>query len=205
MPASEPKRRFRLVVALDGSDYAPAVLEYALDQAARHEAPDVNVIAVVAPARNVALDEVAGDLRARIHELLRATLFTFGAAADWRVRIHVRSGVPAEEIAALAAEVQADLLVIGRFGASPAQRKRRGSVADEVLRLAACPTLVVQIPDYAEVDFDLQCAACVAVRSETDGERWFCDEHLASPDARMGLVTTLLPHADWGLGGGLMS
>jgi nucleotide-binding universal stress UspA family protein len=204
MPAPDPKRRFRLVVALDMSDYASVVLEYALDQAARHEAPDVNVIAVVEPERSVAFDEIAGKWRDRIHELLQSTLFTFGAASDWRVRIHVRSGVPAEEIAALADEVEADLLVLGRFGANLAQRKRRGSVADDVLRLAACPTLVVQIPDYAHVDADLQCAACVTLRRESDGERWFCDEHLASPDERLGLVATLLPHADWGLGGGLM-
>jgi nucleotide-binding universal stress UspA family protein len=183
MPATEPKRRYRLVVALDTSDYAPAVLEYALDQAARHEGPDLNVIAVVEPARTVAFDEVARVLRDRIH---------------------VRLGVPAEEIASLVDEVQADLLVVGRFGASPPRRGRRGSVADDVLRLAACPTLVVQIPDYVHVDADIQCADCVTVRRETDGERWFCDEHLASPDARLGLVATLLPHADWGLGGGLM-
>jgi nucleotide-binding universal stress UspA family protein len=204
MPATEPKRRYRVVVALDTSDYAPAVLEYALDQAARHEGPDLNVIAVVEPARTVVFDEVARVLRDRVHELLLATMFTFGAASDWRVRIHVRQGVPAEEIASLVDEVQADLLVVGRFGASPPRRGRRGSVADDVLRLAACPTLVVQIPDYVHVDADIQCADCVTVRRETDGERWFCDEHLASPDARLGLVATLLPHADWGLGGGLM-
>ena len=38
---------FRLVVALDLSEYAEIVLEYALDQAARHSAPDIHFVHVI--------------------------------------------------------------------------------------------------------------------------------------------------------------
>jgi nucleotide-binding universal stress UspA family protein len=155
-------RRFRIVVALDGSDYAQAVLEHALDQAARHDAPDVNVVAVVEPGQVVEFDEVARALRARIHELLATTIFTFCAGAEWRVRVHVRRGLAGEEIAALAEEIQADLVVVGRFGAGVARRGRPGSVADDVIRMTSCPTLVVQVPDYPHVDAEPRCADCVA-------------------------------------------
>lgn len=200
---TENRRRYKLVVALDESDYAQSVLEHALDQASRHDAPDLNVIGVI-ESRGAPLDEASEVVRERIHEMLRATLFTFGAGSDWRVRIHVRRGIPAEEIAALADEIQADMVVLGRFGVNGAHRRHRGSVADDVVRLAPCPILVVQIPDYTRVETEAQCGDCVTVRRDTDGEKWFCEAHLASPEERMGIVATLLPHADWGLGGGLI-
>ena len=60
-----------------------------------------------------------------------------------KVRSRVDKGRAAEHILAAAAEEQAGLVVVGTAGRSGLQRVFIGSVADEVLRLAACPVVTV--------------------------------------------------------------
>jgi nucleotide-binding universal stress UspA family protein len=172
--------RYPILVAIDDSEYAEIVLEHALDQAARHEAPDLHVLRVI--------DQGEPDLEHERTWLQRAVVEALdgvgGAQEDWRTRIHVRCGRPAAEIVNLAAEIDARLLVIGRFGVHG-----RRSIADRVVESAPCPTLVVGRAGR-EVDAAPQCPACVVARSESEGERWFCAEH-ASP-GRLRL-STLVP------------
>lgn len=61
-------------------------------------------------------------------------------------RAALRSGVPHEEIAALARDERADLIVIGTTGRGGINRALLGSVADRVVRLAPCPVLTVREP-----------------------------------------------------------
>jgi nucleotide-binding universal stress UspA family protein len=61
-------------------------------------------------------------------------------------RAAVRTGVPYEEIVALAGDEQADLVVIGTHGRGGINRALLGSVADRVARLAPCPVLTVREP-----------------------------------------------------------
>jgi nucleotide-binding universal stress UspA family protein len=175
------KNRYRIVIALDGSQYSEIVLEHGLDQAARHDAPDLHVLAVV--------DESSGIATAKTW-LATAVLegrdsFRAGRPG-WRTRRHVRIGRPAEEIVDLAAEVDADLLVIGRYGLHHPRR----SVADAVVAGATCPTLVVGLTGRA-VEAEQPCPECAAMREQSDGERWFCANH-AAPD-RLRLSTLVPP------------
>jgi len=57
---------------------------------------------------------------------------------------HLRDGRPADEIAALAQELEADLVVVGSRGAGPVKRLITGSVSEGVVSLAPCPVLVVR-------------------------------------------------------------
>lgn len=57
--------------------------------------------------------------------------------------LHVRRGAPHRMLADLAAEIGADLLVVGATGGGRLHR-RLGSTADRVLRRAHCPVLVVR-------------------------------------------------------------
>ncbi len=94
--------------------------------------------------------------------------------ADWHTRLHVRRGRPDEQIIELTEEVNADLLVLGRYG--HAARGKLGSTADRILAEAECPVLLVSgVRDHSASD--QQCPDCVAVRAESEGERWFCDAH----------------------------
>ena len=56
----------------------------------------------------------------------------------------VRTGSPAVTIAQVAAEQQADLVVVGTHGRSGLDRFMLGSVAERVVRQAPCPVLVVK-------------------------------------------------------------
>ena len=57
---------------------------------------------------------------------------------------HLRDGRPADEIATLAKELEAGLVVVGSRGAGPVKRLATGSVSEGVVSLAPCPVLVVR-------------------------------------------------------------
>lgn len=185
-----PEPRHRIVVALDLSEYAELVLEHALDQATRFAAPDLHVLYVA--------DETAADIergKQQLEALVLPALEDLDCT-DWRVRLHVRTGHTADEIAELASEVAAHLIVLGRFGTHHPHR-RLGSVAARVIDRAPCPTLVVGMPPDAEGV--VQCADCVDVRADTGGERWFCARHAGD---HSWLSTMITPGTSWI--GGLM-
>lgn len=187
-------RWYRIVVALDLSEYAEIVLEHALDQAARHGAPDLHFV-TVQEARGAPLDELKSRLAALVYQGL--ALFPKDGP-NWRARLHVRTGRADEQILELADEVNADLIVLGRFGVH--RGARFGTIANRVASAAPCPTLVVGLGERAPAAEG--CADCVAVREESDGERWFCAAHSA-PD-RAGLATFRVPLATDFTGGGPM-
>lgn len=72
--------------------------------------------------------------------------------AGWRERLglplstleFVRVGTPGPEIVKTAAEWPADLIVIGSHGRGGVSRALLGSVAEYVMRHAACPVLVIR-------------------------------------------------------------
>jgi nucleotide-binding universal stress UspA family protein len=57
---------------------------------------------------------------------------------------HLRCGQPADEIAATAREIGADLVLIGSRGLGPVRRLVLGSVSGTVVQHAPCPILVTQ-------------------------------------------------------------
>jgi len=182
--------RYRIVVALDLSEYAEIVLEHALDQAARHDQPELHFVTVVSG------EPAVTGTKERLAELVLEGLDTFrDHHLDWRARLHVRTGKPAEEIVELAEDVRADLIVVGRFGE---KRRRLGTTAQQVLELARCPTLAINLVDRP-IESEAQCPDCVQVRADTDGESWFCAKHAG--DRRT--TTLLLPSTTW-TGGTLM-
>ncbi|MCX5742851.1 MAG: universal stress protein [Proteobacteria bacterium] len=174
----------RIVVALDLSEFAEIVLEHALDQAARHTAPDLHFV-------TVAESEVDADVEAvreRLAALVLPALDTIGRT-DWKAKLHVLAGEPAEAITNFAAEIRAHLLVIGRFGTHQ-PRERIGASASKVIDLATCSTLVIGLSGDA-VDAQ-QCLACAEMRTATDGRTWFCAAHTAPDRMRLSsLVETV--------------
>ena len=170
---------YRIVIALDGSEYSEIVLEHGLDQAARHDSPDLHILRVIDDERD--LQSVKNWLATCVLEGLE----TFRAGRpNWRTRLHMRLGRPADEIVNLAAEVDADLLVVGRFGIHS-----RHSTAERVVVAAGCPTLVVGLTGHT-IDPEPQCPVCVEAREHSDGERWFCAAHSAPDHLRL---STLVP------------
>lgn len=176
-------RRYRIVVGLDLSEYSDVVLEHALDQAARHEAPELHLL-TVREKRNPTADEVKQALWERVYSTLEA----FNQhAKEWRARLHVRRGKPDEQIVQLASEVAADMIVMGEFGLHH-KRPSSKAIPNKVILNATCPTLVVGMPQAWDAK---QCPMCVAVRQHSEGEDWWCDEHGSSRKNRDNVLTPM--------------
>lgn len=179
-----------MVVGVDLSEYSEIVLEHALDQAARHQSPEMHFIHVKEQKRRS-----SEELKQRLSQLVYPSLETFNRyGTDWRARLHVRTGKPDEQIGALAQDIIADLIVIGQFGLH--NPKQATKLPSRLLQLAPCPTLVVGMPPALDTQ---QCPVCMSVREDTEGERWFCDDHSA-PDR---VDHTVTPMTVW-TGGSLM-
>jgi nucleotide-binding universal stress UspA family protein len=185
--------RYRIAVALDDSEYAEIVLEHALDQAARHEAPEMHFLYVKEKKqRKRATEEMQQRLSAVVYPALQ-TFNRFGT--DWRARLHVRAGKPDEQISSLAQDLQADLIVIGQFGLHTRGESLK-TLPSRVLQAAPCPTLVVGMPHALQQPM---CFACARVREETEARNWFCDDHRADERVDHGVT----PMTVW-TGGSLM-
>lgn len=64
--------------------------------------------------------------------------------SDLKLLTHILTGHPVRDVVKLAAEIEADLLVIGATGHSALYERMIGSRADRIVQLAQCPVLVVK-------------------------------------------------------------
>jgi nucleotide-binding universal stress UspA family protein len=92
---------------------------------------------------------------------------------------HQRVDVPSEEIARLASEIEADIVVIGTHGRRGLSRLLLGSVAEGVVRLAPCAVLVVRPKAVPEPQPQIEptCPRCLDARRETAGKELWCEQH----------------------------
>ncbi len=139
-----------ILVPTDGSDAAEAALKRALAIAER-ETATIHVLTV--------MDTASGPLSFGIddiHELedvkqrLVADLASSADGHDIDVTGAVRRGRPAEEVITYAAEHDIDQIVLGRTGRGAVTEALLGSTADQVVRTATVPVLVV--PDATVSD-----------------------------------------------------
>jgi universal stress protein A len=70
-----------------------------------------------------------------------------GSGEAVEARLIVRDGIPADAIPSTAAEVGADVIVMATHGRTGAQHLLLGSIAERVVRTAACPVLTVRPGD----------------------------------------------------------
>ena len=153
-PRPRPAFR-RIVVAYDGSEGAEHALAWAEDLALLHGAQALVVAAYPAPQLDADLvgahgwwpGYAAGHARAR--DAARAA--AEGAAARLRdagvqARSVLAEGRPVQEVARLARERDADLVVVGSRGLGPLRQVFLGSVANGLLHQAKTNVLVARTP-----------------------------------------------------------
>ena len=143
----------KICCPIDFSDTARAAMEVAAELAKRLGAelrllhvypipgytfPDGSVVA--SPKM---LEELAEQAERHLQEWKREA----EAMGCGRVSIAKASGEAAGEIVAFAKEAGADLLVMGTHGRTGLTHALLGSVAERVVRRAACPVLTVRLPE----------------------------------------------------------
>src|SRR5215216_2897330 len=90
------------------------------------------------------LGQIAQRLTRRTRSVLGERIALIAAAGGGVSGEHARVGRPAQEIVALAQEIEAGLIVMGSRGRGGVRRALMGSVSDSVVRHAHCPVLVVR-------------------------------------------------------------
>jgi universal stress protein A len=144
----------QILVPIDFSAPSRAALTYAVALAERLGAT-LEVLHVWEPPRYVGPEAVAfvpadvahpdwEEVRQRVRTEVERLVASVGGASPARVR--VVPGAPRELIPEVAAEIGAELVIMGTHGRSGLARVFLGSVAEAVVRHAPCPVLTLRAP-----------------------------------------------------------
>jgi nucleotide-binding universal stress UspA family protein len=189
MPQVKP---YIMVVGVDYSESSDLALERAFDLAAEKSRADVHVINVLPVYRSGftpdgAVVELAGapsvnDATQKLTAYVEKSLTrrrAEGKALPERTVTHLRLDAPAWEVAQLAADLEADLVVVGTHGRRGLSRWVLGSVAEATVRMAPCPVLVVRNKELpAPVPtIEPPCPRCVETRKASGGSEFWCEQH----------------------------
>ena len=140
----------RIVLALDGSAEADHALPVAQELALA-----LGAAVTIVHVREMMIAPVVGGVPRRVDEghmeaTVRAdaeALIAAGIDAELRIVASTYSGGPAHEIAEVAKEVDAGLIVAGTRGLGMIKGLLVGSVAHRLPHIATCPVLMVPLPD----------------------------------------------------------
>ncbi len=141
----------RILLATDGSEEAALAAHAAIDLSGRAGAK-LHVVHTWQDLRPPTLPAMAMDEYSQAYEqyereareLLEEQAQRLRSAGGTVAGTHLKKGRPAEEIAYLAQELEADLVVVGSRGLGLVKRLVVGSVSERVVQLDPCPTLVVR-------------------------------------------------------------
>jgi nucleotide-binding universal stress UspA family protein len=137
----------RILIPTDFSDISQSALRYGAELAHDYGAQIIVLYAVESLGpENVTYGEAISRLqpdgyRQRLWQELRQIK---SPLPDVQVEFVLSEEDPAKAIIHAAAERQCDLIVVGSHGRGGFKRLFMGSVADEVVRKAPCPVLVVK-------------------------------------------------------------
>ena len=133
----------------DYSELSHAALQYAMDEARLHGARLIilHTVETLGP-ENTTFGEVASQrqpdaYRKRLWDELHREKLSDPAIP---VEYLLAEEDPVEAIVRIAVERHCDLIVLGSHGRQGLQRMLGGSVAEQVMRRAPCPVLVVKLP-----------------------------------------------------------
>lgn len=148
-----------VLVGMDFSKLADRALSHAFEVATQHERAEVHVLCVIPhaslgahhaltdyrlTAETGVRDGAFESLRAHVQSELDAFVSRTGSRhVPEQVVSHVRLDAPALGIVELASSIAADLIVVGTHGHRGSNHSLMGSVAENTVRYANCPVLVV--------------------------------------------------------------
>lgn len=138
----------RILAPIDFSACSLAALEHALAMAARFGS-SVDVLHVWSlPVGH----ETAAFADTQAAQLLDQMMDDLAGGGTVEVRSRVQSGDAVAEIVRIAEEDGYDLIVMGTHGGSGVNHLLRGSVAEQVIRLAPCPVLTIRVVGHEAIE-----------------------------------------------------
>jgi len=193
---------FTVVVGVDYSEVSRLALHAALREASARSGAEVHVVHVEAETPSAPAAEGGGELVAEValsqtsidrafsdallqlHGFTTKEVTAFRAACPdlgthlGRIVSHLRSQGSSKEIAQLASDLEADLVVVGTHGRTGLARLLLVSVAHGVVTHAPCPVLVVR-PKQADLvpGIEPPCPRCVEERRKSGGAELWCEQH----------------------------
>jgi nucleotide-binding universal stress UspA family protein len=188
---SNSEKPYVIVVGTDYSSTSDLAFQHALELAVARPRADVHVVNVVrlygtqalvdGPAEPTGFASVTlADAMALVQRYIEQRRQAFeGSLESVRIRAHLRLEAPAQEIAQIAADLEADLVVVGTHGRRGIARLLLGSVAEAVVRIAPCPVFVVRPKELPEQlpRIEPPCPQCVETRRATSGAEYWCEQH----------------------------
>jgi nucleotide-binding universal stress UspA family protein len=207
-PDTAGHRPFIIVLGLDLTDSKSS--GFALDQAAR-------IASRIEPSQVHAVYALPEDAsEAVVREATGLTqMYVNGKVAALAIKgpvlgVHVRRGDAAREIAQVAAELDADMIIVGTHKAPHLKTLFVGSTAERVMANARCPVLVAgpRPPPEAShvIVIEPPCPDCVRRRSETGNREFWCEQHTATKFLRRHVYSysseTPFGSADMSVGAG---
>jgi nucleotide-binding universal stress UspA family protein len=119
------------------------------------------------------LSNLTDDVRAKLEQLASKL-----PARIKRIVLHVRLGSADMEIAQLASDVGADLVVVGTRQLTGLDRLLLGSVGANLIRNAPCPVLVCRPKSVAPLEqIAPPCPDCRAVQQASGRKTLWCERH----------------------------
>jgi nucleotide-binding universal stress UspA family protein len=172
-----------VLVGLDFSDSSSEVLRTAT-ALARTAGSELHLVHVLPDPATDMLGISRGDRGLGAAERLETTRKTLDELASEvvgpvkRLVGHIRVGKPDLEIAQLASDLRADLIVVGTHGYRGLDRLLLGSVAESLVRHAPCPVLTYR-PKVTPIWEQIAppCPDCVKTQEETHRAKLWCERH----------------------------
>ncbi len=188
------EKPFVVVVGVDFSETGDVALTRAFERASDEKDGELHVVNVARAYGPMVHLEIGGEIETlsmeeasrKLKDFVESRLETFVREREKaklpvfaRAVTHLRLDAPAEEIAQLASDLEADLVIVGTHGRRGMRRLLLGSVAEGVVRLAPSPVLVVrpQVEEALMPSIEPPCPQCLKARAESKGEKLWCQRH----------------------------
>jgi nucleotide-binding universal stress UspA family protein len=144
----------KVLLAMDSSEGAELAARAAVD-VAESTGSALHMVYVEPLADFIKNGDVAPGYDHQLYNMIEAEGQETLRKLVWRVKVaggtvadaHLRMGAVAEEIVALADQLEVDLIVVGSRGLRGIRRALAGSVSESVFRHAHCPVMVVRARD----------------------------------------------------------
>jgi nucleotide-binding universal stress UspA family protein len=178
MSDAQINRPFAILLYTDDTDASGYAFEEAARLSKRIPSSEIHLV-YVSPGSGSAerTRHLAGQFRAYVD----AKAASIGGMDGQSVAVHIRNGQPVREIVQLAADIDADLIVIASPKHPHLTSFLSGSVQEGLIQHSPCPIIVAgPKPPEPRVHFpaiEPPCPDCRKARTESHGQQWWCARH----------------------------